>query len=74
MVSFAKALRKKRLERGYTQTEVAKIINISLRQYMYYEKDKWPPHDQLIKLNLLFKYHFELHIYGNKTTKRQPAI
>jgi transcriptional regulator with XRE-family HTH domain len=64
MISLAKALRQKRHERGYTQTDVANFIQVSLRQYMNYEKDKLPPHDQLLKLNTLFNYHFEIHIYG----------
>lgn len=64
MISLAKALRQKRHERGYTQTEVANLLSITLRQYMNYEKDKWPPHDQLLKLNTIYKYHFETHIYG----------
>lgn len=64
MIPLAKALRQKRQERSYTQTDVANLLNISLRQYMNYEKDKLPPHDQLLKLNTLYQYHFETHIYG----------
>lgn len=64
MISLAKALRQKRAERGYTQTDVANLLNITLRQYMNYEKDKLPPHEQLLKLNTIYKYHFEMHIYG----------
>lgn len=67
MDALSSALRKHRMERGLTQTDVANLLHIKLRQYANYEKDHWPPHDQLIKLNNIFNYHFEQHIYGKGT-------
>lgn len=78
MNTLAKELRKRRNERGYTQKDVANLIGVSLRMYLYYEGKVWPPHDQLLKLNLLFQYDFSIHIYGrwsagtaNRTAKRR---
>ena len=70
MIPLAKELRKRRHQRNYTQSDVAALLGISLRQYMYYEKDHWPPHKQLLKLNTLFQYDFSRHIYDNRITKR----
>jgi transcriptional regulator with XRE-family HTH domain len=64
MTSVAKMLREKRSERNYTQTEVADLLNITLRQYINYENDHLPPHEQLLKLNTVFQYDFSIHIYN----------
>ena len=58
MNALSKTLRAKREESGFTQTQVAKLIDVSLRTYMYYENDVWPSHENLIKLNKLFDYDF----------------
>jgi transcriptional regulator with XRE-family HTH domain len=70
MNALAKALREHRKEKGLTQTDVAVFLNITLRQYMNYEKNHWPPHEQLLKLNKLFNHNFEKYIYDIRTTKR----
>lgn len=70
MTPFAKMLRIKRRERDLRQIDVADLLGITLRQYMNYEKDHLPPHEQVIKLNNLFSYPFHLTIYGN-TAKRK---
>lgn len=71
MTPVAKKLREKRKERSYTQTDVANLLHITLRQYMNYEKDHLPPHEQLLKLNLLFDFDFSRLIYDRKTTERK---
>lgn len=74
MNTLARELRKRRMERGYTQTELAKLLGVSRRMVIYYEHDVWPPHDVLLKLNLLFQYDFSIHIYGNTITRRRRVI
>lgn len=70
MISLAKELKLRRNEQGLTQTQVSNLLGITLRQYMKYEKDKWPPHQQLLKLNNIFRYDFSIHIYGDGVRKR----
>lgn len=82
MNTLAKELRKRRAARGYTQKDVAGMIGVSLRMYLYYEEKVWPPHEQLLKLNTLFQYDFSIHIYGrqrgagaaNRTAQRRNAV
>lgn len=70
MKSLADALKEKRSERGYTQTDVANLIGVSLRMIMYYEGYRWPPHEILLKLNTLFQYDFSRHIYERRYTSK----
>jgi transcriptional regulator with XRE-family HTH domain len=69
MKTLHDALREKRLEKCYRQQDIADLLGISLRQYMHYENDRWPPHEQLIKLNNIFHYDFSRHIYDNRPAK-----
>lgn len=43
--NFAEILKAKRKELGWTQTDAATAIGVSLRQYQKYEKDLMPPWD-----------------------------
>jgi predicted transcriptional regulator len=69
-MTLAAKLKELRLQKGYTQTDLANKLKVNLRIIQRYERDMWPPHDKLLKLNKIFKYDFSRHIYDNKTTKR----
>lgn len=66
MKSLSAELKQRRLEKAYTQAEVANLLNITWRHYVNYENDHWPPHEQLLKLNTIFQYDFSIHIYGRR--------
>ena len=43
-MNFAQRLEATRLEKGYTQEEIAKLVNVSQPSYWAYEKGKSIPH------------------------------
>jgi transcriptional regulator with XRE-family HTH domain len=64
-----------RKEKGFSQTQLAEKIGISLTQLQRYEnKDVQPPADILKKLADLFNTSIDFLVYGNLELKAQQTI
>lgn len=64
---FAEILKTKRSARGLTQHEMAKSIDLGLRQYQRFERgEQWPNIIQLISLSNLLEYDFLSHVSKNE--------
>lgn len=67
---YAERIKKIRTEKGKTQTEIAKVLDISYQAYAHYEKGRREPTpDQLIKLADYYGITVDYLLGHNKTAQ-----
>jgi transcriptional regulator with XRE-family HTH domain len=70
--NFGSNLRRIRLEKGLTQTEIGNRVGLSKRMIVHYEKHiKRPPGDKLILLSKVLNVAGDELLYGNNKTSEE---